>query len=143
MELLDPAPNTTTLFPSTAESTQDPVEISAYVELGASGTTIDATRVSTLNQSNTVWVLLLEYTGSAGGPNELLVRDRRVHNWSSGQASTSYGPISSVVDGNKVVVFGAGSSNSNTGSSHYDRGDVRAWVLRAFGGPAHRMLRAT
>ncbi|KGJ89257.1 hypothetical protein ND16A_2150 [Thalassotalea sp. ND16A] len=112
----------------TAESTQDPVEISAYVSLGADGTSLTATRASAVAQTDTVWVLLVEYTGSAGGANELRVRDRRVHAWSAGQTSTSYGPISSVVNGNKVVVFAAGSSNPNTASSAYDRGDVRAWI---------------
>ena len=112
----------------TAETTQDPVEISAYVDLAADGTIITATRTSAMIQPDTVWVLLLEYTGPAGGANELVVRDRRVHDWSAGQTSTTYGPVSSIVDGNKVVVFGAGSSNSNTNSSGYDRGDVRAWV---------------
>ncbi len=112
----------------TAETTQDPVEISAYVSLGADGTSLTATRASAMAQTDTVWVLLVEYTGAAGGANELLVRDRRVHAWSSGQTSTSYGSISSITNGNKVVVFGAGSSNPNTASSGYDRGDVRAWV---------------
>jgi hypothetical protein len=112
----------------TAETTQDPVEISAYVELSGDGSSITATRASAMNQTDTVWVLLIEYTGSVGGANELLVRDRSVQAWSSGQASTSYGPIGFVGNGNNVVVFGAGSSNSNTASSNYDRGDVRAWL---------------
>ena len=111
-----------------AETTQDPVEISAHVSLSADGTSITATRVSTVNQSDTVWVLLIEYTGPSGGTNELLVRDRRVHDWATGQSSTTYGPIGSVVDGNKVVVFSGGASNPNAGSSQYDRGDVRAWL---------------
>ena len=112
----------------TAESTQDPVEISANVDLAQDGTTLTATRASAMNQPDTVWVLLIEYTGPPGGPNELVVRDRRIHDWSSGQASSGYGPISFVGDNNKTVVFGTGSSNSNTASSNFDRGDVRAWL---------------
>ena len=112
----------------TAQSTQDPVEISAHVDLGAGGNTLTATRASAMNQPDTVWVLLVEYIGPPGGANELLVRDRRVHAWSAGQTNTSYGAIGSVNDGSRIVVFGAGSSNTNTASSSYDRGDVRAWL---------------
>jgi len=92
----------------TSETTQDPSEISAYVNLSTDGTTLTATRTSSINQSNTVWVLLVEYTGLPGGANELLVRDRRVQDWTGGQSSITYGPIGSIVNGNKVVVFGAG-----------------------------------
>ena len=112
----------------TAETTQDPVEISAHVALSPDGNNLTASRVSSLNQSNTVWVLLIEYTGAGGGANEFVVRDRRVVDWTSGQSASSYVPLQTVADGGKVVVFSGGASNANTGGSHYDRGDVRAWL---------------
>ena len=112
----------------TAQATQDPVEISARVEI-TDGSTITATRSSSsIAQTDTIWVLLIEYTGPDGGPNEFVVRDRRVYPWTSGTSSTSYGPISSVVDTSKVVVFNSGTENPNTASSNYDRGDVRAYM---------------
>ncbi|MEC4673157.1 MAG: PASTA domain-containing protein, partial [Nitrospirota bacterium] len=112
----------------TAETTQDPAEISARVSL-VNGTTLTATRASSVNQTDTVWVLLIEYTGLPGGPNEMLVRDRRTHAWMAGQSSTTFnGPISSISNPNKVVVFGGGTENPNTRKNQYDRGDVRAWI---------------
>ncbi|MBI4601842.1 MAG: tandem-95 repeat protein [Planctomycetes bacterium] len=112
----------------TAQTTQTPVQISARVML-ADGSTLTARRSSgSVAQTDTVWVLLLEYIGAPGGPNELIVRDRRVHAWSSGATSASYGPIGSVASTSKVVVFNASAENPNTKSGDYDRGDVRAYI---------------
>jgi hypothetical protein len=111
----------------TAQANQDPREISARVSLD-DGSTLTATRSQAINQSDTVWVILIEYRGLPNGPNEFLVRDRRTHNWASGQTATSYGPLGAISDSNQVVVFGAGTENPNTNSNQYDRGDVRAWV---------------
>ena len=111
----------------TGQTTQDPQEISARVEL-IDGSTITATRSTSFNQSDTVWVLLVEYVGQPGGGNEFIVRDRRTHSWNSGQASISYGPITSVADFSKIVVFASGVENPNSNSNQFDRGDVRGWV---------------
>ena len=112
----------------TQQTTQDPVEISARVEL-VNGSTIQATRSSSsIAQTDTVWVLLIEYIGTPGGSNELIVRDRRVNSWTGGTTTDSYGPIASVVDTNDVVIFNAGTENPNTASSDYDRGDIRAYI---------------
>jgi hypothetical protein len=76
------------------------------------------------------YALLLEYTGIDGGPNEFIVRDTRVHSWAAPfgpDVQNSYGPISSVVDPTKVVMFAAGVINPNsagpfTGQCHLIRG---------------------
>lgn len=73
-----------------------------------------------------VWVLLIEYVGPPGGPNEFLVRDRTVNYWTYDRKLESYGPIASVGDPNRVVVFSGGTENTNHWASMFDRGDVSA-----------------
>jgi hypothetical protein len=112
----------------TAQTRQNPNQISAAVEL-VDGATLRATRSSTsVAQTDTVWALVIEYVGAPGGANELVVRDRRLHTWGSSASSASYGPIGAVASTAKVVVFNAGVVNPNTGAGHYDRGDVRAFI---------------
>ncbi len=110
----------------TSSSNQAPDDTSATVEL-VNGDTLIATRSSTIAQTDDVWVLLIEYTGAPGGDNEIIVRDRRVHDWAAGVTNENY-TISGVTDINDVVVFNAGTENSNTGNSQYDRGDVRSRI---------------
>ena len=76
------------------------------------------------------YALLLEYTGIDGGANEFIVRDTRVHSWVAPfgmDVANSYGPITSVINPAKVVMFAAGVINPNTagpftGQCHLIRG---------------------
>lgn len=111
----------------TEHTSQRPREISTAISL-IDGWTLTATRASATTRPTSVWVLLIEYTGAVGGPNEFLVRDRRILDWIAGEKSVTYGPVSGIAEHAKVVVFGAGAENSNSKSAHFDRGDVRAWI---------------
>lgn len=111
----------------TDQRNQRPSDISAQVNV-VDGSTLLAIRSSTKDQSDTIWILLVEYVGPAGGPNEFVIRDRRGYAWSSGQTATGYGPITSINDSTKTVVFASGVENPNSKSNQFDRGDVRAWV---------------
>jgi PKD repeat protein len=112
----------------TVQSSQYPHETSARADLVA-GDQLTLTRSSSAAANGTTaWILLVEYIGAGGGPNEFIVRDRRVHGWSSGATSSSYGPVSTVADAARVVVFNSGTENPNTSNNQYDRGDVRAYL---------------
>lgn len=108
-------------------STQNVDDISAAIEL-TDGSTITATRAIVATRPTEIWVLLIEYIGTDGGPNEFLVRDRRIVDWTDGNATETYGPISDVGNNADVVVFNSGVVNPNTASDHYDRGDVRSYI---------------
>jgi len=112
----------------TQQTGQDPNEISARVEL-INGSTLRATRDSAaVAQTDTIWVILIEYVGPPGGVNEIIVRDRRTHNWTGGNTVESYGPIASVSNTSDVVVFYAGSENPNVQIGRFNRGDVSAYI---------------
>jgi len=111
----------------TQQVRQNPDDISALVDL-PDGSTLTAERVSSIDKPDTVWVLLIEYIGAPGGPNEFIVRDRRTYQWKSKVTKVSYGPVASVGDPTKVVVFNTGVANANTKTNQYDRGDVRSYL---------------
>ena len=102
-----------------------PDMISARVTLDDDSTLTVKRHLHALNTTE-VWVLLIEYTGPPGGPNELLVRDRAVNRWTYGEKLEAYGPIESVGDPKRVVVFSGGTLNTNHWASMFDRGDVSA-----------------
>ena len=71
-----------------ANTNQQPRDISVRVELSSDGTSITATRdTASATGSDEVWVSLIEYTGSPGGDNEFIVRDRTVNLWAHQQAT--------------------------------------------------------
>lgn len=101
---------------------QIPSEISAAVVLTDTDT-ITVTRSSTVN-STIVKILLIEYTGNAGGINEFIVRDRRLASLANGVATNVYAP-GGVVNANDVVIFTAGSVDAGTNASGFNRSMVR------------------
>jgi hypothetical protein len=79
---------------------------------------------------------LWEYTGAAGGPNEFIVRDRRIVTMTTATASYTPGNLSSVVDPDRCIVnisgvatnHGARDGRSNTMAAWLDAvGDVQLY----------------
>jgi hypothetical protein len=90
------------------------------------GSTIQLRRFGSPAYGNRAYVLLIEYVGAPGGPDEFIVQDRRTNLWSGTGTSNTYGPIGSVVDPSKVVMFFGGTSNLSNNTANYSWGEIRA-----------------
>jgi hypothetical protein len=111
-----------------AEVDQAPDRTFAAVRLEEEGSILSAQRAIAADTSTFMKVLLIEYIGPAGGPNEILVRDRYELTMADGVFTAASGVISTVNDLTDAVVFSSGSFVDQSDSILYQGGDAIAYL---------------
>lgn len=93
-------------------------------------TSITFTRSGTTNNTRIAWEII-EYIGTAGGPNEIIVRDSGTSTFTTTGTTVDTSTISGVSDPTDVVVFVTGYNNPDTGTTDYNTGLVTSEYVSA------------
>lgn len=96
----------------------NPTNIATSVTFARPATAVDTTRVA--------WEII-EYIGSPGGDNEIIVRQQSSSTYAAANTSVTTGTVSGIVDDNDVAVFITGQGNPDTATNYPYGLSTAAW----------------
>ncbi len=91
-------------------------------------TSITFARTGVSSSTRVDWEIV-EFIGTAGSDNEMIVRSQSFIAYATASTSATGSPVSGVVNDNDVVVFITGQQNPDIGSTNYESGlNTSSWV---------------